>query len=149
MLRAVLPTREWIARITPEDKLEEIAANSIPQARTIWNDEFDNVFDLSRMSSHTGLSRKQLCRMQKSISNHSHGGSVRDIGQRNSLLIDRCFVDGLVEGFDAVLMVTFVLAFVAMAIMAVHFRLRLWRSKRRNQLAYRTHNEQLDTKIEA
>lgn len=149
MPRAVLPTREWIARITPEDTLEEIAADSIPQVRTVWNDEFDKIFDLSRTSSHTGLSRKQLCRMQKSVSNHSHGGSMRDIGQRNSLLIDKCFVDGLVEGFDAVLMVAFVMGIVAMAIMAIHLRLRLWRSKRRVQLACMTDNGQLDTKIEA
>lgn len=74
---------------------------------------------------------------------------MRDIGQRNSLLIDKCFVDGLVEGFDAVLMVAFVMGIVAMVIMAIHLRLRLWRSKRRVQLACMTDNGQLDMKIEA
>lgn len=136
----MLPTKEWIARITPENTLEEIEPENLPPSPTVWNDEFDNVFVMPDTSKYRDLSRKQLCRMQKNAalrneSIQSYHGAVRDIAQRETLLIDDCFVSGIVEGFDAVLMVAFMLGLIAIAAMAIRLRLQAWSLRRRVQLA--------------
>ncbi|KAM0721536.1 hypothetical protein Q7P37_002461 [Cladosporium fusiforme] len=149
MPRTLLPTREWIAKVTPENTLEEVSPEEIQRARLVWNDEFDNVLDLSHVSENPGLSRKQLCQLQKNAlhhngSDHSYGG----LSQRNMLLTDGCFVDGLVEGFDAVLTIAFMLGLVAIAVMAIHIRLKAWRYKRLGHLAVGSHFSETDMKNE-
>ena len=119
------------------DTLDEVNREEIQQPRLVWNDEFDDDLDLSRISGNPGFSQKQLFQLQRNAlhqnaSDHLHG----ELYTRNAHLIDGCFVKGPFEGFVAILTAALMLGLVAMTVAAIYLRLDSWWSKQYGKQGY-------------
>ncbi|KAL1584771.1 hypothetical protein WHR41_06617 [Cladosporium halotolerans] len=135
-----LPTREWIAKIEPK-ALETRTPNGkqsidMRRATMIWIDEFDNPVELPTPPETITLSRKQRCRNQQgsAMSGWLTNGRLppHRLGQSSTLVIDDCYTEGLVDGFDSVLMAAMLFAAIAIMAMGIVWWLKSWQARRKD-----------------
>lgn len=102
----------------------------------IWIDEFDNPVELPIPPETITLSRKQRCRNQQGSAMSGWLTNSRlpphRLGQSSSLALDNCYIEGLVDGFDSVLMAAMLFAAIAIMAMGIVWWLKSWQTRRKD-----------------